>query len=85
MKPYEKPKLIALSLAGNSVLCSSCTIDAKGANMDESFRRALGIAGWLDASGTEAVSGVFTTEDPCGLEVLGYCKFVPNGRIVINS
>lgn len=27
MKTYEKPKLIALSISGNNMLCNSCTYD----------------------------------------------------------
>lgn len=27
MKTYEKPKLIALSISGNNMLCNSCTFD----------------------------------------------------------
>ena len=86
MKPYEKPKLIALSLSGSSALCASCVIDAKGPNMDPSFQRALKIMDWYDPGKQSAITGVFTTDDAgCALKVEGYCKYVPDGRIVINS
>lgn len=84
MKPYEKPKLIALSLSGNGVMCTSgCSIDAWGDNMDASLGIVLQRSGLM--SGGKPIEAVFGGTE-CQIEISGYCKFVPDGRnIVFNS
>ena len=70
MKVYEKPKLIAMSLSKNNVLCNSCDIDIKDANMDPNYKDMI----W---------NGLFSfasTEDQCveagnDIETDVYCKF----------
>lgn len=77
MKIYEKPKLIALSISGNSLLCS-CDIDVVGGNspidpdIEELIRLSGGVAFTADSS-------------ECTVVIEGYCKNTPTGLIVFNS
>lgn len=83
-KTYEKPKLIALSLSGNNMLCNTCAVDIIGSNMNDEFRQMLedldiNINDLDQAFGENDCEGKKTT-------IIGYCKF--NGadnRVVINS
>ena len=74
MKAYEKPKLIALSLSGNNMLCDSCDIDIVGDNADPDFKNIYG-----DFPGT------FDDAASCEMQVIGYCKFTASSNVVINS
>lgn len=75
MKTYEKPKLIALSISGNNMLCNTCTIDVIGDNKDDDLGDLI-----FD-------EGLFAAGDPCDVVVdfKGYCKNTPEGNIIINS
>lgn len=80
-KTYEKPRLVALSLSGNDLLCAACPIDAVGPNMDPFLSQIIG------DFNIENVFGA-GTDCPNGLQVEGYCKFTSSengGQIVFNS
>lgn len=76
MKPYEKPRLIAMSLSGNNKLCDSCEIDIIGDNADPTYKETVG----------DFFDSPFSSGDSCEqqVEVGGYCKFTAT-TIVINS
>lgn len=77
MKTYEKPRLVALAVSSNDLLCQSCAIDAIGNNMDPVLRR------YLDLYGV-TLEQLFGSGETCTIPVEGYCKF--NGAyVVINS
>lgn len=67
MKAYEKPRLVALSLSGNDMLCLNCEVNPKdNAALNDMINTFFG--GILE--------GVFgTTESACSNQVSGYCKF----------
>ena len=73
MKAYEKPKLIALSLSGNNMLCDSCDIDIVGDNADPDFKDTYG-----DFPGT-------FDDASCAMQVTGYCKLTASSNVVVNS
>lgn len=81
MKPYEKPRLIAMSLSGSNTLCSSCDIDIVGPN--ETYP---GLGEMLEDLGV-----TFSSGDGCanpGDFAEEYCKFTAqdSGNLtVINS
>lgn len=81
MKTYEKPKLIALSISGNDMLCSTCAVDIIGDNMDDDFRSTYGdfISDPSQAFGEEDQA---CADKPW--KVSGYCKFT-GSNVVINS
>lgn len=74
-KTYEKPRLVALSLSGNDLLCSTCTFDIIGDNADQ------GLVGLIETGfGVDITISSFSNEDGCataipGIEDTGYCKF----------
>lgn len=87
-KTYEKPKLIALSLSGNNLLCGSCAgkvtlydnstlaqlvLMAAGRNSD--YDRITGIS-------RGDFEGLFGTEESCGTPIEAYCKFTSTGEQV---
>ena len=85
MKTYEKPRLNALSLSGNSLLCS-CAIDAVEPNMDPALKTIIQ-AGWPQITDT---SKLFATADgnACDtpIDIVGYCKMSPTEtNMVFNS
>ena len=84
MKTYEKPRLNALSLSGNSLLCS-CAIDAVEPNMNDSLKKALSLIPGIDLSNT---ANLFTAADACKqpIDIDGYCKMSPTEtNMVFNS
>lgn len=78
MKTYEKPRLNALSLSGNDMLCNSCDIDIIGDNADTNIKAMLEIFG--------DPSQVLGSGEDCAIKVSieGYCKFT-GANVVINS
>ena len=83
-KTYEKPKLIALPLSGNNMLCNTCAIDIIGDNAVPEIKRleelGLDISKFFAAYETDCTESDHT--------IVGYCKF--NGAdhkdlVVINS
>lgn len=81
-KTYEKPKLIALSLSGNNMLCNTCAIDIMGDNADKTFKETMG--DFFD------VNKAFADYEPCTeqIKIVGYCKFTGadrGGQVVVNS
>lgn len=79
-KTYEKPKLIALPLSGNNMLCNTCAIDIIGDNADKIFKETVG--DFFDPN------VAFASYENCEVEISGYCKFTGadnGGRVVINS
>ena len=83
MKPYEKPKLIALSLSGNEKLCGFCS-DADKVLLKETQLNAYldYMYGNMDGSLTKDefdAAHIFGTSDSeCGVKVSGYeafCKY----------
>ena len=80
-KTYEKPKLIALSLSGNNMLCNTCAIDIIGDNADKTFKETMDDFFGLD----NAFASYECTEK---IPIDGYCKFTGadhGSRVVINS
>lgn len=84
MKTYEKPKLIALSLSGNNMLCNSCDVDVIGTNAK--------FPGLLDMIQDEYNSTAVFAQDECNTPVDSniyyYCKFTApdnNMPTLINS
>lgn len=79
MKTYEKPKLIALSLAANDMLCSGCTAATRGST--DAFMQYLntnygGADGLLDPS--DFGENVFASNEGCQETQTvfeSYCKF----------
>lgn len=73
-KTYEKPRLVALSLSGNDLLCSTCAFDVIGENADQ------GLLDMFEAFGITITSNSFATSEGCSMQiddslVSGYCKF----------
>ena len=80
-KTYEKPKLIALPLSGNNMLCNTCAIDIIGDNADKTFKETMG--DFFDLNNAFA-----SYESSCKIPIDGYCKFNGADRkdlVVINS
>lgn len=80
MKTYEKPKLIALSLSGNNMLCNTCQTDIIGNNMDPAFKATM------EDFGIVITDNSFASSDSCTapVDISGYCKFT-GANVVINS
>lgn len=80
MKPYEKPRLVALSLNGNEILCGSCS-DNKALYL--LYNDQTNIATLLDATignndGTlqrSEISNLFGETEGCAQPIDLYCKF----------
>lgn len=84
MKKYEKPRLMALSLSGNDMLCAACDIDIYGDNANPIWKDTYGE---LIGNGT-AFGEAETQCVDADWQIKGYCKFTggDNGtRVVINS
>lgn len=81
MKKYEKPRLMALSLSGNDMLCATCDIDILGDNANPIWKDTYG--DFIDHN-----NAFGEAEDQCAAEgffkVSGYCKFT-GANVVINS
>lgn len=79
-KTYEKPRLVALSLSGNDLLCAACPIDAEGPNMDSTLSQIL------NDFGVDIFTALGSGEE-CQFEITGYCKFssADSGNILFNS
>lgn len=80
-KTYEKPKLIALPLSGNNMLCNTCGIDIIGDNADPEVTKRLNELG-LD------IGQLFAHYEDCAIKFDSYCKFTgaDHGvQVVINS
>ena len=77
MKTYRKPKLMVLSLSGDSLLCS-CVIDVVEPGMDPTVMKMLRekYPQYVDNT-----SNLFATADgndcTIQIEVVGYCKMNP--------
>lgn len=80
MKTYEKPRLNALSLSGNSLLCS-CAIDAVEPNMNPDLKQ------FLEDFNLLGKSNLFVEDmKDCELLVSGYCKNTPDSQhMIFNS
>lgn len=77
MKTYEKPKLIALSICGNEMLCS-CAIDATNNGViDPDLWKT-----WQDM--IKLGLNPFGTEESCEIPVKDYCKFT-GANLVFSS
>lgn len=90
MKPYVKPKLIALSLSGNERLCGDCADKGAGTLLYDDpglsffIQGVYGVGDGDPTSEKSDFSGVFgTNEGVCTRrQINGYCKFTYNGRLV---
>ena len=89
MKPYVKPKLIALSLGGNERLCGDCAENGAGALLHNDPNLSLFMQefyGFGDNNGKSEKSdfvGVFGVNESCSKGIVDdYCKFTYNGRLV---
>lgn len=83
MKPYEKPRLVALSLSGNNMLCSGCAVTTRNGIPAQIFDwlSENGYSSW-DTNGNgifdygDNITGLFGVGIECGDGgVIGYCKF----------
>lgn len=77
MKTYEKPKLIALSICGNEMLCS-CAIDATNNGVIDpdlwnTWQNMISLG-----------MNPFGTDEACDTPVVGYCKFTAE-NVVFSS
>ena len=78
MKTYRKPKLMVLSLSGDSLLCS-CVIDAVEPGMNAQLKATLEEIPGLDLSDTTklfAVNDEIGCENPIDIDI--YCKMSPS-------
>lgn len=85
MKTYEKPKLIALSLSGNNMLCNTCAVDIIAPYPDEN----QGLVEMLETF-YGPVQSLFAAYESCTVkpDITGYCKFTgaeSGEKVVINS
>lgn len=86
MKTYEKPKLIALSLAANDMLCSGCSektrYDSDWNNFLKEFGTDSNNNGVIEPG--EFSNGLFAgSGDSCTISVSGvekYCKFTASSE-----
>ncbi len=72
MKTYEKPKLIALSICGNEMLCS-CAVDADNDPVLQQILQDL-----------VPELNPFGTDGGCDIEIKDYCKFT-GANLVFSS
>lgn len=79
LKVYEKPKLVALSVSGNDILCAACTIDVVGNNADPTYTQTVNE---MIAAGFP--NPVTADDNKCQTIVTGYCKF-SGSNIIYNS
>lgn len=79
MKAYEKPRLVALSISSNDMLCESCAIDIHGSNANPDYLQTIALMEEMGIS-TDFLFDVGSCEYP----VSGYCKFT-SVNIIINS
>lgn len=77
MKTYEKPRLTALSLSGNDLLCTGCQVDAEEPNMDPDLKAVVDDWKLLGKN-------PFTDDMGCEVPIEGYCKFT-SSEIVFSS
>ena len=89
MKTYEKPRLIALSISGNNMLCSTCPTDVIGSNGDQGIQRIFrDLYGISELTEQHFASGESCSESiPVSIEK--YCKFTAadseTAIVVVNS
>lgn len=86
MKTYEKPKLIALSLSGNNMLCNTCAVDIIAPFPDNN----KGLVDTLEDFYGPINSLFAAYEESCAVkpDITGYCKFTraeSGDQVVINS
>lgn len=79
MKKYEKPRLMALSLSGNDMLCATCDIDIIGDNGRKDIIEML-------EEFFGSIENLFATGESCEVQIdfEGYCKFT-GANVLINS
>ena len=89
MKPYVKPKLIALSLNGNERLCGDCADNGAGTLLYNDSGLSLFMQAFYGFGDNDGISeksdfiGVFGTNEGCTKgNIDDYCKFTYNGRLV---
>lgn len=74
MKKYEKPRLMALSLSGNDMLCGGCTPGSLS-DLDSDMLKFI----------KEQWDGLFTSGESCPIqgfpELEGYCKFTLDNKL----
>lgn len=89
MKTYEKPKLIALSLAANDMLCSGCGEDPLRDKTDI-VQMIIDLNSGVDKDGNGVIdssegNALFTdSNDGCtsSVEIEGYCKYTSTGVLM---
>lgn len=90
MKTYEKPRLIALSLSSDDMLCSGCG-NKLPAGVIENLLTDNGIIGWdTDHNGSLSDSeadaaGLFGTGETCTQGIVNYCKFTATDNPIFQS
>ena len=87
MKPYEKPRLMALSLSGNNQLCGSCSEEGCQNLLYKDPTSGIALAldflvGNDDGVLTQAeASKAFAPSESCEVPVDSYCKFNPGDEM----
>ena len=88
MKTYEKPKLIALSLSGNNMLCNTCQFDVIGDNADPLADTIKDMAEVATITELNFARGETSCAVELDIDITSYCKFAgadAGGLVVINS
>lgn len=88
MKPYEKPRLVALSLSGNDMLCGGCTYPTR--NSSDGFLATLDLLygngdGFLEDG---ELGTLFVQSEHCEAISKNYCKFTSaenGGQVLFTS
>ena len=75
MKTYEKPKLIALSISGNDMLCA-CDVDVVDP-INENKIPDNNLQWLIDNVGLDYLFGI---RESCDFPVLGVCRHTSNGH-----
>ncbi len=89
MKPYEKPRLVAISLSANDRLCGDCVSQGGVALAgNEMFAQQILIAAGrfdLIADGVDKsdFNSFFGSGEDCMNELESYCKFSSNNGQVV--
>lgn len=81
MKTYEKPRLMAISLSANDLLCG-CVFDAMGPDVDPVIAEIYALLeGIVDPSNPNN----FAEGDGCKsiVPISGYCKMTPEGGEIV--
>jgi len=88
MKPYIKPKLVALSLSGNERLCGDCSKNNaellyQDPELATQILQFFAVGEDLSADGvTRDDFKVVFDDSSCSTPVIGFCKFTASDTLV---